>query len=96
MQRQAGKLPEIEVGPETVLIRRAVPQAAVADVMNMTYQLLTEIADQLSAARSPWDRNDVDGEDAFFAMTAEIADAIRSAVGRRQRSQIDPQDDSVG
>ena len=48
-------------------------------------QILLDIADELDRASSPWDGEEVDGEDAFLSLKFTIAEAIRSAVKRSLR-----------
>jgi hypothetical protein len=63
---------EIEVTPEAIVIRR--------DILRQMNDILISVAEKLEAAKSPWDRTDVDGEEAFFAINSTIAAAIKSAI----------------
>ena len=49
---------------------------------------------RLSAARTHWDNNEVDGESAYFAAIREVGNALEDAA-RSLRSQIRKQDNTI-
>ena len=65
----------------------AASSAVSSDTINLIFGVLLDIATQLDNVRSHWDADDVDGEAAFFASTAEMAEAIRSAIRRAKKLQ---------
>ena len=86
---QVGAFAEIEVTPETILIRRAMTQAVVEDVLGAVSALLVEIGDEIERERqqSDWDGEDVSAEAAYRCALFTISETIKSVVHRAMCSR---------